>query len=101
MALMAGKSDKHGEKGGPPTISNRRAYHDYLVLEEIEAGIVLIGCEVKMIRQGSMLISDAYAEIKDHELWLVNSNIPPFPQASTHEKPYEPLRRRKRLLHRG
>jgi SsrA-binding protein len=97
---MAGKSDKNGGQGGPPTISNRRAYHDYLILEEIEAGIALIGCEVKMIRQGNMQIADAYAEIREGEVWLINSTIPPFPQASTHEKPYEPLRRRKLLLHR-
>jgi len=97
---MAGKSDKNGAQGGPPSISNRRAYHDYLILEEIEAGIALIGCEVKMIRQGQMQISEAYAEIREGEVWLINSTIPPFPQASTHEKPYEPLRRRKLLLHR-
>jgi SsrA-binding protein len=89
------------QPSGPPVILNRRAFHDYEIVEEIEAGIVLVGCEVKMIRQGSFTLQDAYAEIKDGQVWLVNSNIPPYPQASTHEVAYKPLRARKLLLHRA
>jgi SsrA-binding protein len=93
-------------KSGPPVISNRRAFHDYTIIEEFEAGIVLQGSEVKMVRKGSFNISEAYAEFSNpkdgevRELWLIGSNIPPYPQASTHEAPPEPLRKRKLLLHR-
>ncbi|MCC7478227.1 SsrA-binding protein SmpB [bacterium] len=103
---MAKKGGKDEGGVGHPTISNRKAWHDYAILEEFEAGIVLSGCEVKMVRRGSFQLNDAYAEFntpKDgepRELWLVGSNIPPYPQASTHEKQPEPLRRRKLLLHR-
>ena len=81
-----------------PVIANRKAYHEYFVDEEVEAGIVLLGCEVKMVRLGSFELRDAYAEIKDGEVWLVNSHIPEYPQASTHVT-VEPRRRRKLLLH--
>jgi SsrA-binding protein len=86
--------------GAAPVIMNRKAYHDYIVDEELEAGIVLRGCEVKMIRRGSFELRDAYAEIRDGEAWLVNSHIPEYPQASTHEDSPEPNRRRKLLFHR-
>jgi SsrA-binding protein len=95
---VAKPSDK--QHSGPPVIQNRRAFHDYEIVEELETGIVLIGCEVKMIRRGSFVLQDAYAEIKDGQLWLVNSNIAPYPEASTHEEPYKPLRHRKLLAHR-
>jgi SsrA-binding protein len=88
------------KKPGTPTISNRKAYHDYHVLEELEAGIVLRGSEVKMVRRGSFTLQDSYCRIKDGELWLFASNIPVYPQAGTHEL-QEPLRNRKLLVHRA
>lgn len=81
-------------------ITNRKAFHDYFVEEELEAGIVLQGCEVKMVRRGSFELRDAYAEIKDGEVWLVASHIPEYPQASTHIAAPDPNRRRKLLLHK-
>lgn len=91
---------KDGTAGGTPTITNRKAYHDYSIVDELEVGIVLRGMEVKSIRAGAFLIGDAYVDItKDGELWLVGGSIAPYKQASTHD-PYEPERRRKLLAHR-
>jgi len=94
---MAMAKDK--QPGGTPVIRNRKAYHDYSIGEEVEAGIVLNGCEVKMVRQGSFSLQEAYCEIRAGEVWLVNSHIPEYAQASTHVS-VEPLRRRKLLLKR-
>jgi SsrA-binding protein len=91
---------KDGTAGGTPTITNRKAYHDYSIIDELEVGIVLRGMEVKSIRAGAFLIGDAYVDItKDGELWLVGGSISAYKQASTHET-YEPERRRKLLAHR-
>jgi SsrA-binding protein len=84
---------------GTPVISNRKAYYNYSIGEELEAGIVLCGCEVKMVRQGSFSLQEAYCDFRDGELWLVGSHIPEYPQASTHVS-LDPLRRRKLLLKR-
>ncbi len=89
------------KQSATPVITNRKAFHDYFVEEELEAGIVLRGCEVKMVRRGSFELRDAYAEIKDGEAWLIASHIPEYPQASTHLAAPEPNRRRKLLLHRA
>ncbi|MDQ3023595.1 MAG: SsrA-binding protein SmpB [bacterium] len=91
---------KNGAAGGTPTITNRKAYHDYSISDELEVGIVLRGMEVKSIRAGAFLIGDAYVDItKDGELWLVGGSIAPYKHAGTHEV-YEPERRRKLLAHR-
>ena len=82
-----------------PVITNRKAYRDYTIEEELEVGIVLQGCEVKMVRQGSFSLREAYCEIRDREMLLVGSHIPEYPQASSHIV-YYPERRRKLLLHR-
>jgi SsrA-binding protein len=82
-----------------PVITNRKAYRDYAIEEELEVGIVLQGCEVKMVRRGSFSLREAYCEIRDREMWLVGSHIPEYPQASSHIV-YQPERRRKLLLHR-
>lgn len=97
---MAGKDKKGQGQGGPPTISNRRAFHDYTIVEELEVGIVLAGVEVKSIRAGNFLLQDAFIEIsKAGELWLVGAHIPSYKQASTHID-VDPDRRRKLLAHR-
>jgi SsrA-binding protein len=77
---------------------NRRARHDYHLLERVEAGIVLTGSEVKSLRQGHAILQRAYADTRDGELWLVGLHIPPYEQASV--EPHEPDRDRKLLLHR-
>jgi SsrA-binding protein len=87
------------KEASTPVITNRKAYHDYWVEEELEAGIALLGCEVKMVRLGSFELRDAYAEVRGGEVWLVGSYIPEYPQASSHVS-LDPSRRRKLLLHR-
>jgi SsrA-binding protein len=77
---------------------NRRARHDYNLLERVEAGIVLTGSEVKSLRQGHAILQRAYADARDGELWLVGLHIPAYEQASV--EPHEPDRDRKLLLHR-
>ena len=77
---------------------NKRVYRDYDVLEEYEAGISLLGSEVKSLREHRVHLKDAYASFKDGELYLVNARIDPYPHA-THEN-HEPERARKLLLHK-
>jgi len=77
---------------------NRRARHDYLIEDTLEAGLVLHGTEVKVLRQGGASIAEAYADEKGGELFLVNANIPEY-KASAHFN-HQPRRPRKLLLHR-
>jgi SsrA-binding protein len=77
---------------------NRRARHDYLIEDTLEAGVVLQGTEVKVLRQGQASIAEAYADEEAGELYLVNANIPEY-SASAHFN-HQPRRPRKLLLHR-
>ncbi len=79
-------------------VVNRRARHDYTILDKIEAGIVLRGPEVKSIRGGKVNLGDAYALVERGELWLVQMHVSPYLQANRENT--DPLRRRKLLLHR-
>lgn len=75
---------------------NRRARFDYAVDEVFEAGIALKGTEVKSLRFGDGSIGDSYAEVKDGEVWLINSHVPEFSHGNRHN--HEPRRPRKLLL---
>jgi SsrA-binding protein len=77
---------------------NRRARHDYLIEDTVEAGLVLQGTEVKSLRQGGASIAEAYADVQGGELFLVDANIPEY-RASAHFN-HQPTRPRKLLLHR-
>ena len=77
---------------------NRKARHDYLILEQFEAGMVLTGTEVQSMRLGKVNLKDAYAKIKDGEIFLYQVHIGPYPFAYYNN--HEPLRTRKLLLHR-
>ena len=77
---------------------NRKAYHDYIILESLEAGIVLMGSEIKSIRAGRVNIRDAYAKPENGEIWLVNAHVAAY-EAASHFG-HEPNRPRKLLLHR-
>jgi SsrA-binding protein len=77
---------------------NRRARHDYLIEDTLEAGLVLHGTEVKSLRQGGASIAEAYADAQSGELFLVNANIPEY-KSSSHFN-HQPRRPRKLLLHR-
>jgi SsrA-binding protein len=78
------------------SISNRKAKHDYFILESIEAGIVLTGTEVKSLRKGNANLQDSHAELRNGELWLEGMHISPYEQGSIYN--HEPRRRRKLLL---
>jgi SsrA-binding protein len=77
---------------------NKRARHDYHILETWEAGLVLTGTEVKSLRQGKANLADAFAVVNEGELFLLNLHIPPYEQANRFN--HEPTRTRKLLLHR-
>ncbi len=79
-------------------ILNRQAGFNYTLLETFEAGLVLTGGEVKSIRAGQANLGDAYARIKDGEIWLNNLHIAPYSQAK--QDGYEPTHSRKLLLHK-
>lgn len=85
-------------EGEKTVVTNRKARHFYDILETIEAGIVLQGTEVKSLRQGKVNIGDAYARIKDGEVWLVDMHISPYEHGNVHN--HDPLRPRKLLLHK-
>jgi SsrA-binding protein len=84
--------------GDRTAASNRRARHDYHIVETLEAGIQLTGSEVKSLRGGRASLTEAYARIRDGEAWLEGMHIPPYEQGVT--KGYDPIRARKLLLHR-
>jgi SsrA-binding protein len=79
--------------------TNRRARHDYDILETVEAGMVLVGTEVKSLREGKVQLADAHARVEDGELWLVGVHLAPYAHADGFHVP-DPERRRKLLLHR-
>jgi SsrA-binding protein len=79
--------------------SNRRARRNYEVLENIEAGLVLLGSEVKSLRLGHVQMGDAYAGFEGRELWLRSLHIAPYENSQAHSG-HEPERPRKLLLHR-
>ncbi len=79
--------------------SNRKAFHDYFIERKIEAGIVLLGTEVKALRNGKGNLVDAYASIYNGEVWMVNAHIGFYDHGNINN--HEPLRRRKLLLKRA
>jgi SsrA-binding protein len=77
---------------------NRKAYHDYHLLETFEAGIALLGTEVKAIREGRVNLRDSYAQVQDGQVYLYNVNISPYSHRGYAD--HDPMRQRKLLLHR-
>jgi SsrA-binding protein len=77
---------------------NRHAFHDYEILERVEAGLVLKGTEIKSVREGMINIRDAYAASEGGELWLFNAHIAPYSKGGPHNHPAK--RPRKLLMHR-
>ena len=89
------RKDREGEK---TVASNRKARHDYAILETFEAGVALTGDEVKSLRGGRASLAEAFARVRDGEVWLEGMHIPPYEQGD--KKSHLPLRPRKLLLHR-
>ena len=86
------------EKAKSNIAENRKAFHDYHLLETFEAGMVLLGTEVKAIREGRVNLRDSFARLENGEVFLYNVNISPYSHRGYAH--HEPLRRRKLLLHR-
>lgn len=83
----------------PVLTANKFALHDYAVLEELSAGVVLSGPEVKSIRAGNVNLKASYVSVRESEIWLINAHIGPYKPAGTRES-YNPTRSRKLLLNR-
>ena len=115
-APILGSGDGHGSRDGPAcgndeqmaqadkqddrqiVARNKRARHDYHILDSWEAGLVLTGTEVKSLRDGKATMADAYAIVKDGEVFLLNLHISPYEKGNQFN--HEPTRTRKLLLHR-
>ena len=99
---MARKSKKAGgevKPGGDRLVSsNRKAYHDYFIDETLEAGIVLVGSEIKSIRAGRVNLRDSFVTLRNGEAWLIGTHIAGYQEASYQD--HDPRRDRKLLLHR-
>lgn len=76
---------------------NKKAFHDYEILDRFEAGVSLVGSEVKSIRAGRVSLKDSYVEVQGGEAWLLRCHVSPYEQAGVFN--HEPERRRKLLLH--
>lgn len=98
----AEKQSKSGEKDGKPPLKtiadNRRARHEFEVLETIETGIELAGTEVKSMRQGKANLQDSHARIEDGEVWLYNCHISPYDHGNRFN--HDPVRKRRLLLNK-
>ncbi len=99
-AAKKGKAGKEKEQGSNSKIvsRNRKARHEYDLIESVEAGIVLTGTEVKSLRNGKANIEEAFASLDDNEVWLHGADIPEYLQANRMN--HQPKRPRKLLLHR-
>ena len=94
--MAAEQTDR--EKAQRIIADNRKAYHDYHVLDTMEAGVALLGTEVKAIREGRVNLRDSFARIDNGEVWLMNVHISPY--SHTGYAHHEERRQRKLLLHR-
>ncbi len=92
------KSKKPAGDGRKIIVRNRKVFHDYHVEETFEAGLSLLGSEVKSCRDGKASLADAYATLESGELWLVGAHIAEYP--FSHARNHDPRRRRKLLMHR-
>jgi SsrA-binding protein len=96
MMLMVRKS--HKEKQGS-VAANKKAYRNFELVEKFEAGLALLGTEVKSLRAGGGDLNGSYARIEDEQCWLVGAGIAPYEQAG--HRQHEPTRKRKLLLHKA
>jgi SsrA-binding protein len=92
------KTKTQSQPGRKVVTRNKQAFRNYFISDRMEAGLVLLGSEVKSLRDGRVNLGDAYAEVRAGEVFLVKCHISPFPQASYNN--HEPLRERKLLLHK-
>lgn len=89
-----------GSEAGTKLIAqNRKARHEYLIEDTVEAGLQLVGTEVKSCREGKVSLADAYAAVRDGEAWLLQCHINPYSHGNRQN--HDPMRPRKLLLHRS
>jgi len=99
-AMIGGMSKDKGQKSDKnPTIKNKKAYHNYLLTETVEAGIGLVGTEVKSLREKNCDLDAAYGRVDGNEVWLIGAKIAPYERGGYSN--HDPLRRRKLLLHKS
>lgn len=99
MAKKDKKATRQGEDKNERVIAdNRKARHNYHVLDTLECGVVLVGSEVKSLRSGTLSLDEAYGRVEGDEVWLVGANIAEY--SYSHALNHVPKRRRKLLLHR-
>lgn len=91
-------SKKNEEEDIRVVCRNKRAFHEYAILDKLECGIVLTGTEVKSLREGTANLEDAYGKIEGSEVWLIGSDIPEYTMGNRMN--HKPKRARKLLLHR-
>jgi SsrA-binding protein len=104
--MYAGRMGKSDKKSKKPAVDknervvadNRKARHNYHVLDTLECGVVLVGSEVKSLRSGQLSLDEAYARVEGDEVWLVGANISEY--SYSHALNHVPKRRRKLLMHR-
>lgn len=96
---MAEKSRKNKAKEVRSVVSNKKAYRNFELLEKYEAGLQLLGSEVKSLRAGTADLDGSYAKVEDEQCWLVGANIAPYQEAGP--AGHEPARQRKLLLHKA
>lgn len=97
-AEKSAKSKTEVKSESKPVSDNRRARHEYEILEVVEAGIVLAGTEVKALRQGRANLQDSYARIEENEVWLYRCHISPYDFGNRFN--HDPIRKRRLLMHR-
>jgi len=97
--MMARMSKKSGPDKTSPAAANKKAYRDFELVEKFEAGLELLGSEVKSLRAAAADLSGSYARINNGECWLVGVKIAPYQQAGTNG--HDPTRKRKLLLHKA
>lgn len=97
IAAMSAKKDKSTNKQGPVAV-NKKAYYNFELVEKVEAGLSLVGSEVKSLRAGGADLNGSYARIIDCQCFLLGATIAQYEQAG--ERNHEPTRKRKLLLHR-
>jgi SsrA-binding protein len=99
IRVAKAKSKKSEENPNErPIAQNRKAYHNFLVIDTLECGLALVGSEVKSLRKGHVSLDEAYARVKENEVWLLGCDIPEYTEANQFN--HQPKRPRKLLMHR-
>lgn len=96
---MSGSTQSPSADGIRILATNRRAARDYHILDRVEAGVQLLGSEIKSLREGKLSIDQAFARVEGEEVFLYNMNIPPYSHSGSYS--HDPLRPRKLLLHKS